>query len=311
MKEKVLWVGILLVLISNIGNYIFFQSKQLEEPIFLDHYITKEIYDEQHEVQLTFYYLTNKKDPDTVSYAEVNEVMLHPENNAWMWFDNHQQPRVHYEQEYSHYYLMAATFRVPVDMLSLEAGDSWSFENINVYFSNGQQVADIGKVKITKLNRANEGFDFRMSGSSHRGVNVITAREKLNIVDIQLPFAEEISNDIAMKVDSDNEQIKEEFDYHQTRSDSAGDDLQIAWKDVPGIELTQDVFPITLEKDGWIKISTKLSDNRISFFDFSMSVIGETESGEEIIGQSHILDHPYLESEDVQELINKKGGGTK
>ena len=57
MKEKILWVGLIFVMISWVGNYLYFQSKQLEHPIFLDHYY--EVY-LQDETYLTFYYLSNE-----------------------------------------------------------------------------------------------------------------------------------------------------------------------------------------------------------------------------------------------------------
>jgi hypothetical protein len=55
MKEKVFWMGIIIVLISMIGNLWYLNSKQLKEPVFLNHFLANDVFDKNSTVPLTFY----------------------------------------------------------------------------------------------------------------------------------------------------------------------------------------------------------------------------------------------------------------
>ena len=68
MRERYFWAAIGLIAISWIVNSLYAQSKQLKEPVFLDHYIETAMDDHNY---ITFYYLTNKNDRSRITYVEL------------------------------------------------------------------------------------------------------------------------------------------------------------------------------------------------------------------------------------------------
>ena len=70
MNARFFWVALSLIGISWIANSIYAYSKQLDEPIFLDHYIETAL---QDTIYMTFYYLTNKNDLTKVTSVSAGE----------------------------------------------------------------------------------------------------------------------------------------------------------------------------------------------------------------------------------------------
>lgn len=138
-----------IVVFSWVGNYLYFQSKQLEHPIFLDHYYETYLQDETY---ITFYYLSNKMDQSQVSYALLDGIEAYPASDGdfWNWTAN--KPR--FAQEFSHQYLKSVRLKLPKFNLPIEEGsdDIWSFEEITVAFSDRQTVtANVGKINTCLL----------------------------------------------------------------------------------------------------------------------------------------------------------------
>ena len=75
MRARFFWIALGLIGISWIANSIYAYSKQLDEPIFLDHYIETQLQDTIH---MTFFYLTNKNNMATVTSVSAGEWFGHP-----------------------------------------------------------------------------------------------------------------------------------------------------------------------------------------------------------------------------------------
>lgn len=69
MNGRLFWVALLFISGSWIVNTLYAQSKQLQEPIFLEHAIDTVVYEGS---TLTFYYLTNTNDTSVVSSINLN-----------------------------------------------------------------------------------------------------------------------------------------------------------------------------------------------------------------------------------------------
>ena len=78
MRESYFWVALGLIAISWIANSFYAHSKQLKEPVFLDHYIETTM-DEHNYV--TFYYLANKNDRSRIRYVEMGDLHGYPQND--------------------------------------------------------------------------------------------------------------------------------------------------------------------------------------------------------------------------------------
>ncbi|MFJ8236081.1 hypothetical protein ACIQ34_10080 [Ureibacillus sp. NPDC094379] len=173
------------VSISWFGNYLYFQSKQLNQPIFLDHYYETYIQDESY---LTFYYLSNKMD-----YAEIDHVTIDGLDlylvlvHGLVWSSSPTS-----EQEFTHQYLKSVTFDLAHVPLPLQESDYvWTFEEINVNFSNGQALTtDIGKVRVFGNLQNHELFNFHSGSTSSEHIHqeTIIATKPLTVEAIKIPL---------------------------------------------------------------------------------------------------------------------------
>ncbi|HHW36445.1 MAG TPA: hypothetical protein GXX18_04015 [Bacillales bacterium] len=311
MREKIFWFGMIIVVISWVGNYLYFQSKQLERPIFLDHYYETYLQDENY---LTFYYLTNKQDPSQVSYALIDGLEAYPVSNESMW---HWQPNTPtFEQEFFHQYLKSVRLQLPKYDLPIEEGsdDVWTFEEITFAFSNGEMITtDIGNMNVYGKFPNSDVFETRVgSGSNqHRSDKTMVAVQPVTVDAITIPFTEEISRDVRVKVNLDQEKLKklEAVRHGGNPPDWFEKERDLDWEKVSGVSIDEDIFPFELKKDDWLKLSMKFNPNRKSFFEFGIEINGTTAKGERFMGKAPIIDHPYLTQQAVKEIIAEKVGG--
>jgi hypothetical protein len=312
LKEKVLWVGIILVLLSWAGNYYYFQSKQLEHPIFLDHFYETYLQDETY---LTFYYLSNKRDNSEVSYVLIDDVEAYPVSfdGFTMWTTN--TPR--FEQEFSHQYIKSVRIQLPqLDLPIIKGSDDvWSFENIHVVFSDGETLTtDIGKVNVYGKLPDDEVFESRMSSgsSNHRSTESMVAIKELSVEGVNIPFSKDLAQDVYVKLNMDQEKLRKLEKVYQGGNPPnwVEEDQNIEWNELDGVSVKEDIFPLRLGKGDWMQISMQFNPERKSYFEFGVEIYGTTAEGESFIRKSPIIDHPYLTQKDIDEIISEKQGGT-
>ncbi|WP_138420073.1 hypothetical protein [Aquibacillus sediminis] len=312
MNSKGLWLGIGLIIISWIANYIYFQTHQLEQPIFLDHYYGRQI--EQEETHLPFHYLTNKQNPLEVQYIQVDDVQLYPVDNQSFGVWQATQPQIQYEQEFRHHYLKKVNVNVPSNVIPIsEDNPSWSFEQMQVYFTDGSVTnATVGKVRLYNRLNNESVLEFRSGSSSnqHRESTSLMTTEEIRIDAIDVPFAE-ISNEVAIKVDVEQEKLQEleEIKQNGERPDWHKRDFEVPWEEVPGITIDDEVFPLEMERDEALRLFMRFNPNRVSYFHFGIEMVGETKSGEPFVTETFIHDLPYLEQDDINQIIDEKQGG--
>ncbi|MFC4559545.1 hypothetical protein ACFO3D_15200 [Virgibacillus kekensis] len=309
MKEKFLWIGIILIIISGVANYVYFETKQLSKPIFLDHYIKKPF--NLHENQLTFFYLTNKQEPLQVSYVQIDGAQFYPSTTGSGFMTLNQNPTyIPHEAEYSHYYLMRERISFPAEILpeKVAGKEAWSFSEIEVGFTNGKQItADIGKVVLSAHEPERKVFDFRMTSSSSQHINqaAMTAMEPVTINDIVIPFPE-AGEHVSIKVDVEQERLKELGAVKNGGKIPEWLRGNKKWKDFDGKLLRNDTLPITLKKNEWMRLMTAV--NHDSYFEFEMEIQGTDSTGSPFVQPVMIHDRPELTQEDVERIIDRKAG---
>jgi hypothetical protein len=314
LKEKYLWGGIVAIILSWALNYTYFKAQQLDEPIFLEHYYETYIHGES---QLTFYYLTNKQNPAEVVSVSVDGLegvtVYDWESGFSMW---EEQPSIRYEQEYRHHYLKSVTLQFQEDSLpQLDLDSSFSFEKMEVFFNNGSSMsADIGHVNFYSNEDFDQGaFNSIMSSSSnqHRSEEAMVTKEALIIEKISVPFTEELSELVSVKLDFNQEKLKELEKLNQGGdiSNWVDADRDVKWEETSGISIDEGLLPLELEDNEWLNLKLFFNPERSSYFEFAIKMEGKTESGKPFVHHSHIIDQPYFDQMEIDRLIAEKEGG--
>ncbi|MFT4415059.1 hypothetical protein ACLM5H_14455 [Fredinandcohnia humi] len=309
MKVRTFWGSILIIILSYIGNYLFFESKQLAAPLFLDHYYETSI-NIEGDNHLPFYYLANKSDFSTVSHVDINGETFYPLSTQYfnMWDTNTPQ----YEQEFTHHYLKAVTLSIP--SVNIQDNIPFEFSNMIVHFSDGKTIqADIGNVILHKSNPKPQVLETRYSGSSnqHRETKSFITLQPITIEDITVPFPEEIADEVLVKVDLNQERLSE-LEELMTGAEppnwlTEGRDKK--WSSLPGVLIHDELFPFSLKQSEWILLLMKYNPTRNSYFTFSVKIIGKTESGEPFILEAPISDAPSLDQKKINNIIKTKKSG--
>ncbi|MEH7236712.1 hypothetical protein [Bacillus sp. JJ1562] len=308
MKEKIFWASILIIIVSYIGNYVYFQSKQLDAPIFLEHFYELTM-NEEDETALIFYYLTNKSDTSTANYVMINGIGNYPvsNNDFYMW--ESQAPK--FEQEYTHHYLKTLYITLPTEY---EGDGPLSFSEMEVHFSNGITVqADIGEVVLRKRTENPDVLETRMSSGSnqHTAETLMVTNQPITIEKIEIPFAKDLPDNVLIKVDREQEKLRElekpmEVSDYPEWFAKEGDK---EWNELPGVLLSEDLLPFNLEQNEYIRFLMQFNPERESYFQYSIKLSGKTESGEEFVTEIPIIDHPYLDQKAINQIIKTKKSG--
>lgn len=324
LKEKYLWSGMLLVVLSWVGNYLYFESKQLDEPIFMEHFYEKALpirnddedsdYYESEGVQLTFYYLTNKYDPVEVVEVSIDGAEVYVDSGDFGYeFFGASEPIRNVVQDFRHHYLKSVTVVTrPETFEQGVPGDRWTFENMEVYFDNQDKMtANIGKVALFLNDSTPEILKQWMGSASNDGHNedVFVSVKPLTVENISVPFENEISDVFKAKVDIGLGDIELREDLEDGEDiPSWFDERSVVWENTPGILLENAKFPFKMETDERLSLNMFLNPNRTSFLEFAPKITGTTESGESFVSYAGIIDHPYLTQHAIEQLIAEKEG---
>ncbi|MDY0409829.1 hypothetical protein [Paracerasibacillus soli] len=270
------WIGILLVLISGVGNYIYFQSSKLEEPIFLEHYITKNIFDDQETVEIGFNYLIDKHEFIHVSYVEVNGVILTPTNEGRVWFGDGQE-QISYKQAFNQNYLMEVLLEIPISEVPIDfSKEVWTFEEIDVTFSNHQQVhTNIGTVTIGMNEENTDVFEHRSSSDSgdRASEDVLEVKKSVRLEEIRLPY-KQVENQLHMQINS-KPYVASEFG------------------------------AMELQKDDSLILQFSTDENLTSFIELDVALHGVTENEGDFTYMLTVIREPWLNQTSVNQLVKE------
>ncbi|KAB8125841.1 hypothetical protein F9U64_21545 [Gracilibacillus oryzae] len=303
--KKILWSSIVLIILSWAGNYLYYQSKQLDAPIFLTHYYEA---DNHENLQFTFFYLTNKSNPVDVQYAEVAGMELYPVSSQGFTVWHGDMPQVQYEQAYRHHYLRSVTLKFPAMEMAFidEQNEALSFSSMDVYFSDQTSLtADIGEVMIQPLQQGRDILHSTASGGSTNGRSFtsMTAEQALTITDISFPF-DKVTDQVEVKID--HRSVREE-QWNPSISSGSSNPLDGDWEHAPGKMIADnDLFPMSIAKNDSVRLLNYLNPDRRSYFEFGIYLNGITEDGKPFSAAARIIDRPYLDQAEVNEIIEER-----
>lgn len=312
MKDRYLWVGVFVVLCSMLGNYLHFQSKQLEQPIFLEHYYETDTSAGYH---LRFYYLTNKSEPLEVKHMLIDGVSVYPINEGAFWSNQANIPN--YEQAFSHHYLQSVTVTLPEQEIPVNKGvdDVWTFNEMQVTFSNGEKVnTNIGEVRVYGNRTVSDSLVSRYysRNKNDNNANYIMVSKPTNIESITIPFGEEVSKDVLLRVKLDPTSVNHLSDvssitniphWYNEKYDIEVNDNEIVYV------VNENLYPIQLNTSDWLNLYIRFSSEHKRYYEFNIKISGTTDEGKPFEFSVPAVDRVYLTQQDVDELIAKRQGG--
>lgn len=285
MKERFFWVALSLIGISWMLNSIYAYSKQLDEPIFLDHYIDAEYQDDFY---MTFYYLTNKNNSSVVSSVSTGKLIGYPEDSYF--FDE----QVQNNQVFNHHVLRSTNVRFNFDPTTHT--ENYSFTEIDVSFSDGNRITvPIGIVTIRP--RVIEESPLEQVSSSGDSYHY-RALEPLTIEMIKSSFQDVLQDNFFIKINSSStpsipERTDEKFLDHE-------------WSRLPGLDLQNIQFPLNLKKSKRISVYSQFAADFKAVLDVNIYISGTTESGKPFSTVGGLIVRPYLEQKDINKIIKEK-----
>ena len=295
VKGRFFWVALGLIGVSWIVNSMYAYSKQLDEPIFLDHYIDMTY---QDNLYVTFFYLTNKNDTSVISSMNAGDLRAYPEQSFGFFNGTNQ---IYNHQDFGRYVLRSVnvTFYNPYgDQLDYSATE------MDVVFSDGRVLtAPIGYIMTRPSNVDTRPLEFTSGGSSNdnSGQEYYRALEPLTIEAVEHSFKNFLQDDFSIKLNTP----KTPLDSKVTGA-TLPDSMNSEWNDIPGLDLGNVSFPIHLKEHDRISIHRKLPTNLTKVLNVNIYMKGTTESGKAFTTTTGVITQPYLEKNDVKKIIEKK-----
>lgn len=286
---------VVITIISWGGNAFYFQSKQLEAPVFFKHY-----YEEYRNP--TFYYITNKNDPKIIqSITLQNGERLYPDSSNG-FFNNSPQPST--KARYTHYVMAFTTFNLSNNQ----------YDNIEhrgeatVSFKDGSTITtDIGTLNYHKeQNVANPSvFERTMHASGNNDTESVTSRASENITINGLEFPRvELQEDISIKFETN----QEELDLSETQQPGwLSEEKSEDWQRVEGVSYDESLFPISLQKGNWIKVHLHTQSSHYQAYSYYINMLGEKENGEQFRKPLYVSKvEPYLNEDELQDYLKRR-----
>lgn len=300
MKARTFWISLFLIGISWVINSMYAQSRQLDDPIFLPHYIETNL---QEHVHIPLYYLTNRNDSSSISYVTIDGIPNDIARNDF--FDdfgfNHQPEHHQNLQTFTHHALRNIQLQLNTfELENLLQDGKFTFNEIEVFFNDGgNMTVPIGEITIRETLPDQKALESLGGSSSSDGdsKSIYRVTEDLSIENISLKFGDILQDHLLVKVDD-----KSLADIRN----SLYTDFPQSWGDVPGIDIQNITLPYGLKKDETLYIYTQVLPGFIGYIESTVEFSGITETGESFIFSSWLMSQqPYLNQKDVNKMINK------
>ncbi|REJ09053.1 hypothetical protein [Halobacillus trueperi] len=297
MKGKTFILALLIIAISWGGNLWFYQSKQLEEPIFLEHF-----YGGAGVFEL--YYLTNRGDPARVVSVEFSDgTTLYAESDYYGFPNDNPAYGPDVRSRSTHYLLKKTRFD---EQQMRELGVDHEGE-ATIQFNGGKTItADIGTVESSELSKGNGIFRQQSSSGSSNGRSFrsYTVKEELEIESMSSPFPE-VHDDFKMKLYTPSIDSTGTPDGGGPRTYSK--ELDKGWSEVAGASMKNIDFPIEMERGERIRLTMQEKTDAIRSYSFSIQMEGTTKSGEPFTQNFLVSNDPQFSPEQMELLIERRG----
>lgn len=300
MKGRIFWVSLFLIGISWVANVIYAQSKQLDEPIFLDHYIDTTLHENTH---IPLYFLTNLDDSSSILYVNIDGIINYVvQDNFFSDFGfNHHSEDHQNIQTFTHHALR----NIQLDLNTFELENllqdgKFTFNEIEVFFNDGKNMTvPIGEITVHADWPDNDVFSFISgSGSSDRSSeSTFRVEEDLAIENITFKYNDILQEHLLVKIDSQNESSLGDYSYTDFPQDL---------EDVPGIDIQNIRLPYELEKDEALYLYTQVLPGFTGYIESMVEISGTTKVGETFSLSNWVISaQPYLSQKDVNKMIKK------
>lgn len=305
MKTRLFWVTLSFIGVSWVLNSLYAYSKQLDAPIFLEHYIETVAQENNH---LTFYYLTNKNDVSSISHVKIGDIMGYVEMNnfSYNFFDDFDSKINQDVQTFTHHALRRIDVKFH-DFENIMKDGLFSFKKMEVFFSDGSSMTvPIGEVIVYSTYRDTHFLEQRISSISNNDRSEFTykVKEELAIQDITTNFEEILKDHLIVKIHSTNKDFTKEF-----ANESFGDSLHTDWETLPGTDIVDVEFPYKLEENDAFILNAQISPKFIGVLQAFVILSGITESGKEFTNYTGLNNPPYFEEKDINQFIKEKSKG--
>ncbi|MEX3624447.1 hypothetical protein [Viridibacillus arvi] len=139
MKAKWFWGAISIILISWLGNTLYYQSKQLKDPIILSSYIN---IISDYERTFSIFYLTNKGENMEAMSLRLGQETLYPLGNDSYFGEmgNYVALQESYYTEYIHHYLKKVDFNIDEEQLAYLKSTKINANKILMEFSGHRSL---------------------------------------------------------------------------------------------------------------------------------------------------------------------------
>lgn len=300
MKGRIFWTSLFLIGVSWVINSIYAHSKQLEEPIFLEHYIDTTL---QETIHIPLYYLTNVNDSSSISYVTIDGFPNYvAQDHSFSGFGfNHHSEQHRNLQTFTHHAFR--NVQLTLNMFELESllqDGKYTFNEIEVFFNDGKNMTvQIGEITIYEDPSYHDLLDPLGGSSSSNGDSKTTYRvmEDLSIENIVFKHDDILHNYLFAKIDSEEQSITSNSSYTGSTQD---------FEDFPGIDIQNIELPYELKKDDILNIRTQFFPGFVGYVESTIQFSGTTKTGEKFTFSSWVMSQqPYLSQKDVNKMIQE------
>lgn len=299
MKRKALIVLIILLILSWVGNLVYFFNYRLDKPVVLSQYTDYLIYPNQS-AYFELYYLTNQG-------SKVNiERIGQPDN---LFFPAQiQNAQVN---TYNPYVLKRALVIVNSSNIdSITEKEDLKLEQLSVYFSDGSmQKVDIGEIHFRNKREAITESAFRSvaSGSfnNDHGFHLLTAEEPVTIESIEYPFKDRLGD--AFQVSATLSTIS------WTEQQESIEGPNRINMDIDEKSLLETIpFPIRLEKGNALRVAyqfrfdKEIDLRKYDFYKLKMKINFVTDEGQKETTEVEMHNTPEFQKEDILKLMKER-----
>lgn len=294
MNQRKFFGVLSFIILGWIVAILYAGSQQLDKPVFLDHYIDEY---QQDEIQVQFYYITNKRDQKAVNYIMLGDIPGYVDN----YYDPMMQ-EIPYEQRFGHYEVRS--IYATLDLRGLDAIDEkMVFDKMRVHFSDGQfETVDVGEIIIhpTVHNEKKYLSQKVTAGGTNWTGYILDAEKKFSIEAVVPRIPVNDSAQLRVQVLNPDDNIHGSR-FYKVLEDGVQNSQGINYEDVD--------YPIVLNEEDKLAVSFINEGNYKYVLKSWVRVEGKDTEGLDVSFTTYLSQIPQLEKEDVETIIEQKREG--
>lgn len=275
------------------GNIIYFEVHQLEEPVVLDAYIDIPA---SKNANFSLFYLTNSSEVVELETLIAGEYTYSNEQNFFPWFGDITAQM--YRQQFTHHLLKQASFTI--DEQSFEHfAKSVQANDLYARFTNGQVVPfELEKLNFKTPLTEQSFLKSKVSFGSNQGIQgeIFEVTETIQMDALVLPVS--IKDQVDLKV-----QIWSDTSSARLNSNKI---MEQNWKDIDAPLYNDINWPLKLEKGDSVGLIFQVKYR--SYIDIVHNWSGITESGKAFTYNFPLLIEPNLSDQDIVDIVQKSRG---